>query len=218
MHVDVVPGLKGFDFGSVQGAYNLYPVRADRETKRADAGFVCVVGSHKQYDQIWRNRMSKKGFKMPKKHWHELEADSLLQHEGSLVLSPPNSLVLWRSDLLHRNYGGDFSVAELNQPWPLSHILPLAEVTCTEGEDGEREVTGLGQATASKVMESTPAFDKPQNFNQDQSQDQGQKLIKRKGRGKGKEQQETAMDGKGSRVPTTSQSCEGDNLQGLVCS
>jgi hypothetical protein len=50
---------------------------------------------------------------MPTKHWHKLEPDSPLQKEASLVTSPPNSLVLWRSDLLHKNYGGDYTAEEL---------------------------------------------------------------------------------------------------------
>ncbi len=66
LHVDQVPGLLGGDFGSVQGAYNLYAVEADEA--RASAGFVCVVGSHRKYDEMWRDRMQAQGFKVPKKH------------------------------------------------------------------------------------------------------------------------------------------------------
>jgi hypothetical protein len=111
LHVDQVPGLLGDDFGSVQGAYNLYAVEADEA--RACAGFVCVVGSHRKYDEMWRDRMQVQGFKVPKKHWHVLEADSPLQKEASLILSPANSMVIWKSTLLHKNYGGDYTATDL---------------------------------------------------------------------------------------------------------
>jgi hypothetical protein len=113
MHVDLVPDLPGSDWGSVQGAYNLYEVNADISTGKANAGFVCVVGSHRSYESMWAARKEDKKFKWPKKHWHELESDSPLQEEGSIITSPANSLVLWRSDLLHKNYGGNFTVEEL---------------------------------------------------------------------------------------------------------
>mmetsp|Transcript_9580 Transcript_9580/g.15923 ORF Transcript_9580/g.15923 Transcript_9580/m.15923 type:complete len:301 (-) Transcript_9580:2104-3006(-) len=112
-HVDLVPGLEGSDWGSVQGAYNLYEVNHDEESGKANAGFVCVVGSHRQYEAMWKRRESEKGFKKPTKHWHVLEPDSPLQEEARLILSPANSLVLWRSDLLHKNYGGDYTPQEL---------------------------------------------------------------------------------------------------------
>jgi hypothetical protein len=113
MHVDQVPDSPGASWGSVQGAYNLYEVRADAAAGKANAGFVCVVGSHRLYDSMWEARRKDKSFQWPKKHWHKLEEDSPLQHDASLITSPANSLVLWRSDLLHKNYGGDFSAAEL---------------------------------------------------------------------------------------------------------
>jgi hypothetical protein len=42
-----------------------------------------------------------------------LEADSPLQKEASLILSPANSMVIWKSTLLHKNYGGDYTAADL---------------------------------------------------------------------------------------------------------
>lgn len=116
LHVDLVPGLPGFDFGSVQGAYNLYDVHTSPDGTRATGGFVCVVGSHKHYNQMWEDRMHRPDFTMPTKHWHVLEPDSPLQEHASLVISPANSFVLWRSDLLHKNYGGDYSWEELSIP------------------------------------------------------------------------------------------------------
>lgn len=113
MHVDLVPDLPGSDWDSVQCAYNLYEVKADKATGKANAGFVCVVGSHRLYESMWADRRADKNFSWPKKHWHKLEDDSALQQEGSIITSPANSLVLWRSDLLHKNYGGDFTAAEL---------------------------------------------------------------------------------------------------------
>lgn len=85
LHVDLVPGLTGCDWGGVQGAYSLYPVTADASSGKANAGFVCVVGSHKQYKSHWDARMANKNFKMPKKHWQIHEEDSPLQQECSLV-------------------------------------------------------------------------------------------------------------------------------------
>lgn len=116
LHVDLVPHLEGFEFGSVQGAYNLYPVSVDRENNKATSGFVCVVGSHKVYNQLWEERQSRRDFTPPKKHWHVLEPESPYQAQASFVVSPANSLVLWRSDLLHKNYGGDYSIEELTAP------------------------------------------------------------------------------------------------------
>jgi hypothetical protein len=120
LHVDLVPTLEGFDYGSVQGAYNLYPVTVSSQTeaetrgmRKATGGFVCVVGSHVAYSQLWDERQKKKGFVAPKKHWHVLEPDSPFQAQASIVLSPANSLVLWRSDLLHKNYGGDYTTEDL---------------------------------------------------------------------------------------------------------
>ena len=113
MHVDLVPDLPGSDWGSVQCAYNLYEVQADKSVGKANAGFVCVVGSHHLYESMWADRRSDKNFVWPKKHWHKLEEDSYLQREGSLITSPANSLVLWRSDVLHKNYGGDYTPAEV---------------------------------------------------------------------------------------------------------
>ena len=111
-HVDLVPGLDGASWGSVQGAYNLYEVSAEASASgeiKASAGFVCHPKSHTDYSRLWEERTASKGFKMPAKYWHQLEADSPLQEKAVLVTSPANSLVLWRSDLLHKNYGGDFS-------------------------------------------------------------------------------------------------------------
>lgn len=116
LHVDLVPDLEGFEFGSVQGAYNLYPVTADDQRKKATAGFVCVVGSHRFYNQLWEDRKKQSNYQHPKKHWHVLEPDSPYQSQASFVVSPENSLVLWRSDLLHKNYGGDYTSEELTEP------------------------------------------------------------------------------------------------------
>jgi hypothetical protein len=149
LHVDLVPTLEGFDYGSVQGAYNLYPVTVSSETlrtgteegvegtttqrgrRKATSGFVCVVGSHAAYAQLWEERQQKKGYVAPKKHWHVLEPDSPYQAQASIVISPANALVLWRSDLLHKNYGGDYTVEELtpagqNETTQLSLCLSLS--------------------------------------------------------------------------------------------
>lgn len=115
MHVDLVPDLPGSDWGSVQGAYNLYEVRGEQGDK-GTAGFVCAVGSHRLYASMWRSRMQDKSFQHPTKHWHKLEDDSPLQQQASLITSPANSLVLWRSDLLHKNYGGDYTAEDLGTP------------------------------------------------------------------------------------------------------
>jgi hypothetical protein len=116
LHVDLVPNLEGFDFGSVQGAYNLYPVTVDPSQNKATSGFVCVVGSHKAYNQLWEERQSHSDYSPPKKHWHVLEPESPFQSKASFVVSPANSMVLWRSDLLHKNYGGDYTSQELTPP------------------------------------------------------------------------------------------------------
>lgn len=116
LHVDLVPGLEGYDFGAVQCAYNMYPVEVSADGSRATAGFVCVLGSHKLYHEMWSARQQRPDFKMPKKHWHVLEADSPLQDQAVLVTSPANCLVLWRSDVLHKNYGGDYDTTEVTAP------------------------------------------------------------------------------------------------------
>eukprot|EP00388_Colpodella_angusta_P047200 GDKK01071985.1.p2 GENE.GDKK01071985.1~~GDKK01071985.1.p2 ORF type:complete len:108 (+),score=6.31 GDKK01071985.1:207-530(+) len=51
LHVDIVPGMEGWDWGSVQASYSLYPVEVNAECTKATGGFVCVVGSHLQYSQ-----------------------------------------------------------------------------------------------------------------------------------------------------------------------
>lgn len=102
LHVDLVPGIPGYDFGSVQGAYNLYGVGVDAETGKAGAGFMCVPGSHKTYMDRWAEVSSKIKFAIPKKHWLVLDEDSPLQGSEVLVLSPPNSLIIWKSELLHK--------------------------------------------------------------------------------------------------------------------
>jgi hypothetical protein len=111
LHVDLVPGIEGFDYGSVQGSYNLYEVAC--VDGRIGACFVCVPGSHLQYDSIWAHRRRDPAFVMPTKHWHVLEDDSPLQAESKLIITPANCLILWDSKLLHKNYGGDLSVDEL---------------------------------------------------------------------------------------------------------
>ena len=133
MHVDLVPDLEGSDWGSVQGAYNLYPVSVNEDFTEVSAGFVCVVGSHKLYNEMWSERKKRSGYTHPKKHWHELEDNSPLQKEGKLILSPANSLVLWRSDLLHKNYGGKVKtelppvkVGDENESKPIIPPAPIA--------------------------------------------------------------------------------------------
>jgi hypothetical protein len=116
LHVDLVPELEGSDFGAVQCAYNMYPVEVSPDGSRANAGFVCVVGSHKMYQKMWADRMQQPGYKPPTKHWHVLEENSPLQDQAVLVTSPANCLVLWRSDVLHKNYGGDFDTTEVTAP------------------------------------------------------------------------------------------------------
>jgi hypothetical protein len=119
LHVDLVPELEGSDFGAVQCAYNMYPVEVSPNGSRANAGFVCVVGSHKMYQKMWADRMQQPGYKPPTKHWHVLlEEDSPLQDQAVLVTSPANCLVLWRSDVLHKNYGGGATLIRLKSPPP----------------------------------------------------------------------------------------------------
>ena len=113
LHVDQVPQRQGCDWGSVQGAYNLYAVDADEPRDMVNAGFVCVVGSHMQYDSLWAARTANAAFQLPAKHWHVLEEASPLQQQACLITSPANSLVLWRSDVLHKNYGGDYTCTSL---------------------------------------------------------------------------------------------------------
>lgn len=150
----------------LQGAYNLYevqllpaPPQAPAQAslggsttasttgapRYANAGFVCVVGSHKHYHQMWRERLQREpqGSKPRTKHWHALEEDSPLQQECSLILSPPNSFVLWRSDLLHKNYGGDADFS--SQPAPPS---TAASTTATGG--------GTTSTAASTAVQATP--------------------------------------------------------------
>jgi hypothetical protein len=113
LHVDEVAGLPGSGWGSVQGAYNLYAVDTNAEGTRASAGFACVVGSHREYDGWMRAAAKEEGYKSPKGHWCTLPESSPLQSRLQLVASPANSLVVWRSDLAHKNYGGDFTTEEL---------------------------------------------------------------------------------------------------------
>lgn len=113
LHVDLVPNLPGADFGSVQGAYNLYEVAT--EGTRTGACFMCVPGSHKEYYALWQAAQAVPGFKQPSKHWMVLDSASPLQHQAVKVITPANSLVLWKSELQHKNYGGDFTVAELGR-------------------------------------------------------------------------------------------------------
>lgn len=113
LHVDAVPDVEGWDWGSVQGAYNLYAVDVSEDLSRANAGFACVVGSHREYTKWWEEETRLKGFKKPTKHWYTIREDSPLQQQVQIILSPANALVLWRSDLLHKNYGGDYTTAEL---------------------------------------------------------------------------------------------------------
>lgn len=116
LHVDAVPDVDGWEWGSIQGAYNLYAVDVSADQTRANAGFACVVGSHRQYSHWWEEETTLKGFKKPTKHWYTIREDSPLQKQLQIILSPANSLVLWRSDLLHKNYGGDYTTAELGTP------------------------------------------------------------------------------------------------------
>lgn len=122
LHVDLVPGLEGFGFGSVQGAYHKYEVAHD-DKGRVGACFVCVPGSHKRYDELWEKAQAKEGFKHPKKHWLLLDSESPLQNETVQVISPANSLVLWKSELQHKNYGGDFTVEELGHLCRLTQFV-----------------------------------------------------------------------------------------------
>lgn len=123
LHVDLVPGLPGFECGSMQGAYSVYNVEYDKENGKAGAGFVCVPGSHKLYDEIWSARIENGKYKYPEKHFAVLEKESPLQMQTSLILSPENSLIIWDSRLLHRNYGGDFTAEELERPCRLTQFI-----------------------------------------------------------------------------------------------
>lgn len=124
LHVDLVPGLPGDDFGSIQGSMNFYNVHLDStQPTKAGGGFVCVPGSHKLYDEHWEARKAQSGFKLPKKHWQVLEEDHPLQKETVLLATPANCLVLWDSRLLHRNYGGDYTVDELNRLCRLTQFV-----------------------------------------------------------------------------------------------
>jgi hypothetical protein len=123
LHVDLVPGLPGFETGSMQGAYNVFEVEIDAAFAKAGAGFVCVPGSHKLYDDMWRERLRNPNYKQPKKHFYPLEKDSPLQQQTVLIASPANSLVIWDSKLLHRNYGGDFTVDELDRVCRLTQFI-----------------------------------------------------------------------------------------------
>merc|ERR1719487_482421 len=113
LHVDLVPNLPGADFGSVQGAYNLFEVAT--AGTRTGAGFMCVPGSHKEYHALWEAAQSLPGFKHPSKHWMLLDPASPLQCRAVKVITPANSLILWKSELQHKNYGGDFTVSELGR-------------------------------------------------------------------------------------------------------
>ncbi len=124
LHVDLVPGIPGDDFGSIQGSVNMYEVKLDpRHPHKAGGGFVCVPGSHKLFDEHWEARKAKAGFKLPKKHWQVLEEDHPLQKETVLLATPANCLVLWDSRLLHRNYGGDYTSEELNRLCRLTQFV-----------------------------------------------------------------------------------------------
>lgn len=157
LHVDLAPHLQGFEFGSVQGAYNLYeviaeglPTRGDaashssrnitnttelcefvqslalpqpNKTARYSCGFVCVPGSHVLYQKLWDEEAARPKFKAPKLHRVVLGTESPLQNQAVLITSPANSLVLWRSELQHKNYGGDFSLAELGHMCRLTQFV-----------------------------------------------------------------------------------------------
>ena len=145
----------------------------DHTQRKAGAGFVCVPGSHQQFASIAEARRAQPGYKPPKKHFAPLEADSPLQQQAKLVVSPAdpraasheshllhrgchelvllscgsqgfpsravgmvcrtydvplrqvspaNCLIMWDSRLLHRNYGGDWTAAELGR-CPLRHSI-----------------------------------------------------------------------------------------------
>jgi hypothetical protein len=147
LHVDEVPGLPGSGWGSVQGAYNLYAVDTNAEETRASAGFACVVGSHREYD-CWMQAATKaKGYKPPKDHWCTLPPDSPLQQRLQIVASPANSLVVWRSDLAHKNYGGDFTTDELTaaDPVVVGEQNSAAKGSLNGSQSGERRLARLTQ-------------------------------------------------------------------------
>jgi hypothetical protein len=100
LHVDLVPGVHGYEFNSVQAAYNRFEVSASGG--KGCAGFVCVPGSQLTYKERMDERATG-GKKLPSNlHWFVLEKDSPLQKEAALVLSPPNALVVWKSTLEHK--------------------------------------------------------------------------------------------------------------------
>jgi hypothetical protein len=107
----------------VQGSYNVFEVSVDAAQRKAGAGFVCVPGSHKLFDSISEARRAQGGYKQPKKHFSPLEADSPLQQQTKLVVSPANCLIIWDSRLLHRNYGGDWTPAELGRVCRLTQFV-----------------------------------------------------------------------------------------------
>lgn len=123
LHVDLVPELPGFEIGSMQGSYNVYGVHIDNDSHKAGAGFVCVPGSHKLFDSIWEVRHNLPDYKTPKKHFFPLEEDSPLQRDTALVVNPANSLIIWDSKLLHRNYGGDFNHTDLGRICRLAQFI-----------------------------------------------------------------------------------------------
>ena len=56
VHVDLVPGREGCTFDSVQSAYNCFEVEV--QGGKGCAGFVCVPGSNKTYDERWAARQA----------------------------------------------------------------------------------------------------------------------------------------------------------------
>lgn len=124
LHVDLVPDIPGYEVGSIQSSFNVYEVKIDVENNKAGAGFVCVPGSHKAFDAMWEARRNNNAFKWPKKHWQTAEEDCALRLDTVLVVNPANSMILWDSKLLHRNYGGDYSAQELG------HICRLTQFVC----------------------------------------------------------------------------------------
>ena len=121
LHVDIVKNIPGAEMHPVQGSYTLWgsEVRGDR----LSAGFVVVPRSHQLFDEMWAAREQLEGFKRPAKHFHVLEPDSPLQEEAAFVVQPANSLVLWRSELLHKNYGGDIPARELGRECRLVQFI-----------------------------------------------------------------------------------------------
>lgn len=146
LHVDIVPGMEGWDWGSIQASYSLYPVEVNEECTKATGGFVCVVGSHRQYAEWWADEKKRKSFKPPSKHWFTLRDDSPLQQQVQLVTSPANSLILWRSDLLHKNYGGDFTTAELTAPGEPPRLARLVQFVTFQPKRYRSEASLLRKA------------------------------------------------------------------------